>query len=148
MQWNGTQTFIEYLQSKQIIGEEIGQDTGKYQINVEKLMGEKQEYGNGTANESSLKDVYMLEKEIDLGNILNGIRVAYSAPYAWWGYGEYILIKPAVTDSNIGSNEEEYTIKYYGKKASENVVLGKLTGEARENKSDLAKLEEYFSLRS
>ena len=36
---NGTQTFIEYLQSKQIIGEEIGTDSGKYQINVEKLMG-------------------------------------------------------------------------------------------------------------
>ena len=129
---NGTQTFIEYLQSKQIIGEEIGQDSGKYQINVEKLMGEKQEYGNGTASESSLKDVYMVEGEINSGKTLNSTKVASTMP---------------ITIASTSSNEEVYTIKYYGKKASENVVLGVVSGGENQKTSDLAKLEEYFSLR-
>ncbi len=46
---------IEYLQKSYIIGENIGEE--KYKINVEKLVGRKMALGNGTDN-----DVYMLEK--------------------------------------------------------------------------------------
>ena len=56
-------TLIEYLQSKQIIGNEIGEDTGNYQIDVTKLLGKAQKYGNGAATESEKKDVYMIEKQ-------------------------------------------------------------------------------------
>ena len=56
-----TSTLIEYLQSKSIIGNEIGEDTGKYQVNVTALLGSRQSLGNGDAT-VELKDVYMLEK--------------------------------------------------------------------------------------
>ena len=57
-----TSTLIGYLQTKSIIGNEIGEDTGKYQVNVTVLLGSKQSLGNGDAT-SELKDVYMLEKQ-------------------------------------------------------------------------------------
>ena len=50
-------TLIEYLQSKSIIGNEIGEDTGKYQVNVTSLLGSKPSLGNGDAT-VELKDVY------------------------------------------------------------------------------------------
>ncbi len=51
----GNNGLIEYLQKSYIIGENIGEE--KYKINVEKLVGRKMALGNGTDN-----DVYMLEK--------------------------------------------------------------------------------------
>lgn len=48
-------TLIGYLQSKQIIGDEIGEDSGEYQINVTKLLSTAPKYGKGTATESEKK---------------------------------------------------------------------------------------------
>lgn len=55
-------TLIEYLQSKQIIGSELSDNSEKYQINTEKLLGKKTKFGNGIANETSKNDVYTIEK--------------------------------------------------------------------------------------
>lgn len=73
-------TLIEYLQSRGIIGDEIGEGSEKYQINVETLTGKTQKYGNGTATESEKNDVYMLEKvDTSTGNLINK-KVASIAP--------------------------------------------------------------------
>lgn len=64
---NTSNGIIEYLTSKEIIGEEIkdenNEETRKWQINVEKLLGSKQSIGNG----SNYKDVYMLEEKEEDG---------------------------------------------------------------------------------
>ena len=52
-----TSTLIGYLQSKSIIGNKIGEDTGKYQVNVTALLGSKQSLWNGDVIEE-LKDVW------------------------------------------------------------------------------------------
>ena len=91
---------VEYLQSKGIIGDEIGEGSGKYQINVETLTGKTQKYGNGTATESEKNDVYMLEKvDTSTGNLINK-KVASTTP-----------IKLAATTSDTAT----YKIIYYGK---------------------------------
>lgn len=59
-----TSTLIGYLKSKSIIGDEIGEDTGKYQVNVTALLGSSQSLGNGDATEE-VKDVYLLEQQSD-----------------------------------------------------------------------------------
>ena len=56
---DASDNLISYLQRKSIIGREI--ESGKWQINVVKLLGAEQKYGNGTATASERKDVYMLE---------------------------------------------------------------------------------------
>ena len=104
---NTEQTLIEYLQSgtKPIIGDELGEEgSGKYQINVENLLGTEQKYGKGTAtgsDTSAYKDVYILEKveteETNSGSIVN-TKIASTNP-----------IKIASTGKTI-----KYTVKYYG----------------------------------
>ena len=91
------ETFIEYLNSKGIIGEEIG-STGKYQIDVEKLLGEKQSIGNGKATETSEKDVYLLENNDSLELKYYGNNVEDNAKL-----GEF--------DNNEGGKEPEEEIK-------------------------------------
>ena len=91
-------TLVGYLQSKGIIGDEIGEGSGKYQINVETLTGKTQKYGNGTATESEKNDVYMLEKvDTSTGNLINK-KVASIVP-----------IKLAAKTSDIAT----YKILYY-----------------------------------
>ena len=102
-------TLIEYLQSRGIIGDEIGEGSEKYQINVETLTGKTQKYGNGTATESEKNDVYMLEKvDTSTGNLINK-KVASTTP-----------IKLATTN-----DKATYKIIYYGK-ASEIVGVGNI----------------------
>ena len=64
---NTTNSMIEFLQSKEIIGEEIkdenNEGTGKWQIDVEKLLGSRQAIGNGT----NFKDTYILEEKEENG---------------------------------------------------------------------------------
>ena len=114
------QTLIEHLQkdSNKIIGEELGEGSGKYQINVENLLGTKQKYGNGTAtgsDTSTYKDVYMLERveteepeDPESGSIVN-TKVASTKP-----------IKIASTSTN----QVTYIVKYYGNTTSEDLTLG------------------------
>lgn len=104
-------TLIEYLQSKSIIGNEIGEDTGKYQVNVTSLLGSKPSLGNGDAT-VELKDVYMLEKQsTSTGNIVN-TKVATTTP-----------IKIAATSTT----QITYKVEYYGNETDENLTLGSLT---------------------
>lgn len=111
-------TLVEYIQSKQIIGNEIGEGTGKYQINVEKLFGKTQKYGNGTATESKKNDVYMLEKvDTSTGNVINK-KVATTTP-----------IKIAATNSNTVT----YKVLYYGT-VSESIELGNLVDKESSKK--------------
>ncbi len=128
-------TLIEYLQSKSIIGNEIGEDTGKYQINVTALLGSRQSLGNGDAT-VELKDVYMLEKQsTSTGSIVN-TKVATITP-----------IKIAATPTT----QITYKVVYYGNGTSENLILGSLTDSDDSNNTpvaktdDLSKLQEYFS---
>ena len=65
-----TQSFVEYIQGKSIIQSEYQEGTGKYQINVQNLIGTSK-YGKGNAS-NGLVDVYMLEKqETTTGRIEN-----------------------------------------------------------------------------
>ena len=128
-------TLIEYLQSKSIIGNEIGEDTGKYQINVTALLGSRQSLGNGDAT-VELKDVYMLEKQsTSTGSIVN-TKVATITP-----------IKIAATPTT----QITYKVVYYGNGTSENLILGSLTDSDDSNNTpvaktdDSSKLTEYFS---
>ena len=123
-------TFIEYLQSKQIIGNEIGEDSGKYQIDVQKLLGEKTQYGNGVASEDFMQDVYMLEEqEYETGN------------KKFTKYASNMPIK-------IASNtlyDSKYQIIYYGISAEDNIVLGTVTGDEKEDIDYSSLLQEYFN---
>ena len=106
-----TSTLIGYLQSKSIIGNEIGEDTGKYQINVTALLGSKQSLGNGDAT-NELKDVYMLEKQnVSSGSIVN-TKVATTQP-----------IKIAATTTS----QVTYKVVYYGNNTSSVANLGNLS---------------------
>ena len=106
-----TSTLIGYLQSKSIIGDEIGEDTGKYQVNVTALLGSKQSLGNGDAT-SELKDVYMLEKQnVSSGSVVN-TKVATTQP----------IMIAATTTSQV-----TYKVVYYGKNTSSVANLGNLS---------------------
>lgn len=106
-----TSTLIGYLQSKSIIGDEIGEDTGKYQVNVTTLLGSKQSLGNGDAT-SELKDVYMLEKQnVSSGSVVN-TKVATTQP----------IMIAATTTSQV-----TYKVVYYGKNTSSVANLGNLS---------------------
>lgn len=106
-----TSTLIGYLQSKSIIGNEIEEDTGKYQVNVTKLLGSKQSLGNGDAT-SELKDVYMLEKQnVSSGSIVN-TKVATTQP-----------IRIAATTTS----QVTYKVVYYGNNTSSVANLGNLS---------------------
>ena len=106
-------TLIEYLQSKSIIGNEIGEDTGKYQVNVTALLGSRQSLGNGDAA-VELKDVYMLEKQsTSTGSIVN-TKVATTTP-----------IKIAATSTT----QITYKVLYYGNGTSETLTLGNLSDD-------------------
>ena len=106
-----TSTLIGYLQSKSIIGNEIGEDTGKYQVNVTVLLGSKQSLGNGDAT-SELKDVYMLEKQnVSSGSIVN-TKVATTQP-----------IRIAATTTS----QVTYKVVYYGNNTSSVANLGNLS---------------------
>lgn len=100
---------IEHLQSKQIIGEEIGEGSGEYQINIEKLLGTPQKYGKGIATETEKKDVYMLEKENTSTGSLKNVKFASITP-----------IKIATTDNIV-----TYKIAYY-RNDGEKISLGDL----------------------
>ena len=56
-----TSTLIEYLQSKNIIADEVQE--GAWKINIENLLGSKQALGNGNYVENENNDVYVLEKD-------------------------------------------------------------------------------------
>lgn len=71
-------SLIEYLQSKQIIGNEIGEETGQYQINIPNLLEQEIEYGKGQATESTKKDVYILEEQEETNS--NG-EIVYQVKY-------------------------------------------------------------------
>ena len=104
-------TLIEYLQSKSIIENEIGENTGKYQINVTALLGSKQALGNGDAT-VELKDVYMLEKQnVSSGSIVN-TKVATTQP----------MRIAATTTSQV-----TYKVVYYGNNTSSVANLGNLS---------------------
>lgn len=106
-----TSTLIGYLQSKSIIGNEIGEDTGKYQVNVTVLLGSKQSLGNGDAT-SELKDVYMFEKQnVSSGSIVN-TKVATTQP-----------IRIAATTTS----QVTYKVVYYGNNTSSVANLGNLS---------------------
>ena len=85
---------IEYLQKSHIIGNEV--ESGKYIINVEKLVGRKMALGNGKDN-----DIYKLERvsEENTGNIT---KVA--------------TVKESVKLAKVVENKEDekYQVKYYG----------------------------------
>ena len=130
-------TLIEHLQSeiKPIIGDELGEEgSGKYQINVENLLGTTQKYGNGTAtgsDTSTYKDVYMIEKiEPETGSIIN-TKLASNKPI------------------KIASNNEnnQYTVKYYGTKAGlqNGKLLGNI-GDTAKGQTDIAtKIMKYLN---
>lgn len=130
---NTSNGIIEYLTSKEIIGEEIkgenNEGTRKWQINVEKLLGSKQSVGNG----SKYKDVYMLEEKEEDGKknyevnyyekdestklnvgMLNGLNtnlaeepftLRYESGYLWVG-----LKEGAVRDANTLTDTEKQMI--------------------------------------
>ena len=105
-------TLVGYLQSKGIIGDEIGEGSGKYQINVETLTGKTQKYGNGTATESEKNDVYMLEKvDTSTGNLINK-KVASTTP---------IRIASTTTQEVI------YKVIYYENNTTDELILGNLS---------------------
>ena len=129
-------TLIEYLQSKSIIENEIGENTGKYQINVTALLGSKQSLGNGDAT-VELKDVYMIEKQSEptTSSIVN-TKVATTVP-----------IRIAATTAS----QVTYKVQYYGNVTSENLTLGSLNDSNDSSSTPVAKtdesakLTEYFS---
>ena len=106
-----TSTLIEYLQSKSIIGDEIGENTGKYQVNVTALLGSKQLLGNGDAT-NVLKDVYMLEKQSTSTGSLVNTKVATTMP----------IRIAATTRSQV-----TYKVIYYGDNISNVANLGHLS---------------------
>ena len=108
-----TITLIEYLNSKSIIGNEIGENSGKYQINVEALLGTKEPLGNGDATQE-LKDVYLLEQQNIASNSTKNTRVATTMP---------IRIAATIT------SEVKYKIIYYGKNSSDYTDLGSISDD-------------------
>jgi len=140
---NTTQeTLIEYLREEPnpILEAELGEGSGKYQINVKNLLGTEQKYGNGTAtgsDTSTYKDVYMLERvdtedpeDPESGSIVN-TKVASTKP-----------IKIAVSGQTIN-----YTVKYYGTETSpqNGKLLGNIGDTEGVSVSDIDKLKAYFN---
>ena len=121
-----TSTLIEYLQSKDIIEDEIGgEGSGKWQINVTALLGTRQSLGNGDAT-VELKDVYMLEKQsVPSGSIVN-TKLASTTP-----------IKIAATTTQI-----TYKVVYYGNGTSETLTLGNLTDDNDSSSTPVASTDE------
>ena len=126
-------TLINYLQSKSIIENEIGENTGKYQVNVTALLGSKQSLGNGDAT-VELKDVYMLEKQNEptTSSIVN-TKVATTMP-----------IRIAATTTS----QVTYKVQYYGKVTSENLTLGSLTDSNDSSSTPVAKTDESAKLQA
>ena len=133
------ETLIEYLREEPnpILEAELGEGSGKYQINVKNLLGTEQKYGNGTAtgtDTSTYKDVYMLERveteDPESGSILN-TKVASTNP-----------IKIAENKQTIN-----YTVKYYGTETSpqNGKLLGNIGDTERVSLSDIDKLKAYFN---
>ena len=100
-------SLIEYLQAegREIIGEELGEKgSEKYQINVEKLLGTAQKYGNGTASgsdTSTYKDVYILQRETKTVGKIKNTKIAIPRP-------TYFNIPVEVINTSI------YLVVYYG----------------------------------
>ena len=132
------ETLIEYLREEPnpILEAELGEGSGKYQINVENLLGTEQKYGNGTAtgsDTSTYKDVYMLETEEpedpESGSIVN-TKVATTMP-----------VKIASTTAS----KITYIVRYYENANSEELTLGKLyDNDSQVVADDSEKLEAYF----
>lgn len=102
---------IDYFLEKGFIYEV--EDVDDYVVDVKKLMGSKQEYGNGTDGKT---DVYKIEEVQNTASIL---KVASTQ-----------MVKVAST----GSTNKIYQVVYYGKKASNIVNLGLLTGNLKVSK--------------
>ena len=136
------ETLIEYLREEPnpILEAELGEGSGKYQINVKNLLGTEQKYGKGTAtgsDTSTYKDVYMLERveteepeDPESGSILN-TKVASTKP-----------IKIAESKQTIN-----YTVKYYGtqKSPQNGKLLGNIGDTEGVSLSDIDKLKAYFN---
>ena len=105
-----TQSFVEYLQGKSMLQSEYQEGTGKYQINVQNLIGASK-YGKGNAS-NGLVDVYMLEKQETTTGRIENTKIATTTP-----------IKIATTSSN-----ETYKVVYYGAEGENSKVeLGSIT---------------------
>ena len=85
---------IEYLQKSHIIGNEV--ESGKYIINVEKLVGRRMALGNGTDN-----DIYKLEK-------VTGVNTASTTKVA--SKRESIRLAETVEETE----DKMYQVTYYG----------------------------------
>ena len=106
-----TQGLVEYLQEKGIIQSEYQEGTGKYQINVQNLIGTSK-YGKGNAS-NGLVDVYMLEKQETTTGRIESIKIATTTP-----------IKIATTTNS----NETYKVVYYGAEGENSKVeLGSIT---------------------
>ena len=116
---SSSQSLIEYLQERSIIGEEIGENTGKYQVNVEALFGSKQSLGNGNAT-VELKDVYMLERESISTGSISSTKIASTKP-----------VKIAAANEQ----KETYRVVYYGESGTIELELGKITVDPKTNNS-------------
>ena len=90
-----TSTLIGYLQSKSIIGDEIGEDTGKYQVNVTSLLGQEQALGNGDAT-AEVKDVYLLEQQSN--------KITYTVIYYGNRTSENFTLGNLIDDNNLSKN--------------------------------------------
>lgn len=76
---NTTVTLIDFLKEKSIISEIAGEE-GKWQINVEKLLGSNQNMGNGIATKDKKEDVYLLEEHPTSTGNINNAKVATTTP--------------------------------------------------------------------
>ena len=76
---NTTVTLIDFLKEKSIISEIAGKE-GKWQINVEKLLGSNQNMGNGIATKDKKEDVYLLEEHPTSTGSINNAKVATTTP--------------------------------------------------------------------
>ncbi len=124
----GDKTFEEYLNEKGIIGDEIEEGSGKWQINVSVLLGSNQVLGNGDATDE-LKDVYVLEKQsTSSGNIVNK-KIATIAP-----------IK--VAEASTG--EATYKVVYYGKDEQDIAEIGIITDNTVSGDTNFDKIYSYF----
>ena len=125
---NYSNSLIDYLKSKSIISDISGEEA-KWLINVTTLLGSNQSMGKGTYP----NDVYVLEKEgTSTGSIVN-TKVATTMP-----------IRIATTTTS----QVRYIIKYYENNASENLTLGYLYDDGKNNiissTDDLDKLKTFY----
>lgn len=126
-----TLNLVEYLQEKSIIGEEVVE--GKWQINVEELLGSKQVVGNGDYLTDGT-DVYMVESQSSSTGKSFHTKIASITP-----------IKIADTTENSTNETEQYSIVYYGKSTANKTIIGALSDPYTPKASkDLEKLKAYF----